>query len=169
MGDDGLLSEQACERWSPQHGLFAPHWKEGRNTALGRGGLVARPTASLHFQIERKGSSHFRHFLGLPLHRLIKTPRKELCTLHSMPQPLPWPCEWGWAQCRPCPNRPGTHLDQNKSRRFFLQGSKCAVMTQAQPPSPSLFHGAHTLVPSIYSLLPSCELVKGSSGPSNIL
>lgn len=39
MGDDGLPSEQACEQWSPQHWLFAPHWREGRNAALGGGGF----------------------------------------------------------------------------------------------------------------------------------
>lgn len=64
--------------------LFANAGEElGMNRAMqsrGGRGLVAGlelVTADFHFQIVRKDSSHFRHFLGLPSRLLIEIPRRD--------------------------------------------------------------------------------------------
>lgn len=64
--------------------LFANAGEElGMNRAMqsrGGRGLVAGlelVTADFHFQIVRKDSSHFRHFLGLPSLLLIEIPRRD--------------------------------------------------------------------------------------------
>lgn len=71
-----------CEPWllpvrAARRRRIGSHAAPGREGFGGWAGI----TADIHFQIGRKGSSHFRHFLGLPARLLIKTPRRELRAL----------------------------------------------------------------------------------------